>query len=269
MEEIQSRGVMTGPTPKLSILMPVRNEGINLRMMLKILKATIEVPHELLIIYDSLEDDSVPVVESMKRDCPQLRGVHNTLGRGVKNAIQAGIDASLGEYLFVIAADDIGPVLTIEDMLSLMEEGCDLVSATRYAHGGRVLGGATMSRFLSRLANRLFYWISGIALTDSTVGIKMFRRSVFKKIKLDSNIGWSAAFELAIKCQLEGMRLGEVPIISINRFYGGNSSFKVGPWVVQYSRLFLWGVVSLYKSGKLRPQLALRIPQKIGLQRVK
>ena len=249
--------------------MPVRNEGINLKMMLKILKVTVEVPHELLIVYDNPQDDSVPVVEAMKKDYPQINGVLNTLGRGVKNAIQAGINASKGDYLFVIAADDIGPVLTIEDMLSLMDDGCDLVSATRYAHGGRVLGGATMSRFLSRLANRLFYWISGIALTDSTVGIKMFRRSIFQKIKLESNVGWSVAFELAIKCQLEGMKLGEVPIISINRFYGGKSSFTLGPWVKQYTKLFVWGVSSLYKSGKLRPQLALRIPQKISSKREK
>ena len=37
---------------KLSILIPVRNEGVNIRIMLKILKAVVSVTHEALIVYD-------------------------------------------------------------------------------------------------------------------------------------------------------------------------------------------------------------------------
>ena len=254
---------------KLSILMPVRNEGVNLKTMLKFIKAAVEVPHELLIVYDSLDDDSIPVIQKMQNTYPELKAVHNTLGRGVGNAIKAGVHASKGEYIFVIAADDIGPVLTIEEMLSLMDQGCDLVSATRYAHGGRVLGGATMSRFLSRAANKIFYYISGTILTDSTVGIKMFRPSMFEKIDLESNVGWSAAFELAIKAQLNSFKLGEVPIISINRFYGGKSSFKLGKWVVEYTKLLLWGVKNLYFSGKSKRKLFVNIPKKSTFRRNK
>ena len=41
----------------LTILMPVRNEGINLRIMLKILSAIVEVPYEVLIVHDTAEDE--------------------------------------------------------------------------------------------------------------------------------------------------------------------------------------------------------------------
>jgi dolichol-phosphate mannosyltransferase len=256
---------------KLSILMPVLNEGINLKIMLKILRATIEIPHEVVIVYDSLDDDSIPVIESMQKNSyPNLRGIHNQRGRGVANAIKSGVDAARGEYILVIAADDIGPVLAVDDMVSLMGEGCDLISATRYAHGGRLLGGYFISRFLSRIANRLFYFLSGSALTDSTIGIKMFRRSIFNHIKLEAKpIGWAVAFELAIKSQLAGLRLGEVPIISINRFYGGKSSFKLGPWVIEYSKWFLWGLWNLYSSGKWRCNVSVKVPEKIVSKRKK
>ena len=33
-----------------------------------------------------------------------------------------------------------------------------------------------------------------------------------------------------------------MPIISIDRLYGGKSTFKLGPWVGEYSRWFLWGL---------------------------
>ena len=248
---------------KLSILMPVLNEGVNLRMMIKILRATIEVPHEVLIVHDSPEDDSIPVVNALKPNYPGLRLVHNTLGRGVPNAIKSGVNAARGDYVLIIAADDIGPILTVDDMIYLMDKGCDFVNATRYAYGGRILGGSFIGRFLSRIANRLFHAAARSALTDMTLGVKMFRRSAFNQLHIESKpVGWAVAFEMAIKAQTLGMKLGEVPIISINRFYGGKSSFKLGAWVTEYSKWFVKGLKMMYSSKKPR-QAALRVPQKI------
>jgi len=254
---------------KLSILMPVLNEGVNLKIMLKILEATIDVPHEILVVYDSLDDDSIPVVKEIQKKYPNIKSVHNKLGKGVINAIKSGVNAASGSYILIIAADDVGPVLTIEQMLYLMDKGCDFVSATRYAYGGRVLGGVFISRLLSKIANRLFHIISGSAFTDLTLGVKMFRRAIFNKLNLQAKpVGWAVAFEMAIKAQLLGLKLGEVPIISINRFYGGKSSFRLGSWVIEYSKWFLWGLKELAVSGN-RHAAALRIPSELSRIRKK
>ncbi|MCP4710813.1 MAG: glycosyltransferase [Planctomycetes bacterium] len=246
---------------KVSILIPVRNEGLNLRIMLKILKAVVEVPYEVLVIYDHPDDDSVPVVNELKDEQPQLRAVHNTIGPGVANAIRAGVDRSQGEYILIFAADEVGPVLAIEDMLKLMEDGCEFVSCTRYAHGGRRLGGTFIGGILSRTANRLFQMIAGISFTDCTTGIKMFRRSVFNQLHLEAKpVGWAVAFEMAIKAQHLRLRLGEVPIISIDRLYGGKSTFKLGSWTVEYSKWFLWGVIHLRRLGRKAPKVEVVLP---------
>ena len=51
------------PSPlTLSIVIPVRNDGLNLKIMLKILSATVEVDHELLIVSESTEDESHNIV---------------------------------------------------------------------------------------------------------------------------------------------------------------------------------------------------------------
>ncbi len=250
--------------------MPVLNEGINLKMMLKILKATIEVSHEVLIVYDIPGDDSIPIVKDMQKTYPNVKLVHNKLGKGVINAIKSGVDTALGEYVLIIAADDIGPMLAVDDMISLMDGGCDLVNATRYAYGGRNMGGFFISRFLSRIANKLFHIMSGSALTDPTLGVKMFRRSLFSKLKLESKpIGWAVSFEFAIKAQLAGWKLGEVPMVSINRFYGGKSSFKLGPWVTEYTKWFLWGLTRLHFSGRGSHKISVKIPEKIKSRRNK
>lgn len=231
------------PRTQISILMPVRNEGVNLRIMLKILRAVLEIEHEVLVVCDDLEDTSIPVVEQTRQTYPNLRLVVNNYGRGVTNAIHAGVEAAYGEYILIFAADEVGPVLAIEDMLALMREGVDFVSCTRYAYGGRRLGGSLIGQVLSRLANRLFHALSGCALTDATTGIKMMRRSAYYKLNLSARpVGWAVAFEMSMKAQLAGLKLGEVPIISVDRLFGGESTFRVGPWTVEYLRWFIWGV---------------------------
>lgn len=247
-------------TAVLSILLPVRNEGINLRIMVKLLKAVVEVPHELLIVYDSADDDSVPVIQGMQNDYSNLRLVHNQMGRGVVNAIRAGVNAAVGDFILLFAADEVGPVLAIEDMLALMQEGCDMVSCSRYAHGGRRLGGSAIGGFLSRLANRIFHRLAGCVFSDATTGIKMFRRKLFPTLNLEARpIGWAVTFEMAMKAQLAGWRLGEVPVISIDRLYGGKSTFRLGPWTGEYLRWFMWGVRNLRKvPPSQRPVVRVR-----------
>jgi glycosyltransferase involved in cell wall biosynthesis len=246
----------------LSILLPVRNEGINLKLMLKILRAVAEESHEVIVIHDTSDDNSIPVVREIQKSYPELHLVHNTLGRGVVNAIRAGVEAAKGEYVLIFAADEVGPVLAIEDMLMLMKQGCDFVSCTRYAHGGRRLGGSFIGGLLSRSANWFFHRLSGSPFSDATTGIKMFRREIFPKLNIQCRpVGWAVAFEMAIKAQHAGLRLGEVPIVSIDRLYGGKSTFRLGAWVMEYARWFFWGLRHSWQNeGKVNNRIAVRIP---------
>jgi dolichol-phosphate mannosyltransferase len=248
--------------PVLSILLPVRNEGLNLAIMLKILKAVIDVPHEVLVVFDHESDESRIVVDAMSLHDSTIHPVHNTLGPGIPNALRAGVARARGKYVLIFAADEVGPVLAIDDMIALMEHGCDLVSCTRYAHGGRRLGGSVIGGVLSRLANWLFRRLSGCRLTDVTTGIKMFRPELLEQLQLQARpVGWAVAFEMGIKAQLAGLRLGEVPIVSIDRLYGGASTFALGAWTAEYLRLFLWGLrQSAHRRGPAPPRVMVRIP---------
>jgi dolichol-phosphate mannosyltransferase len=247
---------------RLTILMPVRNEGSNLRVTLKVLTALVDVPHEVLVVYDSPEDDSVPVVKGLQKAYPQFRLIHNNLGNGVKNAICAGVTAARAEIVVIMLADDIGPMTGIIDMLALMDDGCEFVSCTRYAHGGGRLGGSRIGFVLSRSANWLFHHLAGCVLSDATTGIKMFRRSAFADYSLESRpVGWAVVFEMAIKAQDMGLRLGEVPIVSIDRLFGGKSTFRVLPWIKEYMRWFLWGMMHLHRSrDRQNRTVSIRIP---------
>ena len=219
--------------------------------MLRILRSAVEIPHEVIVITDTPNDTSIPIVESVAARYAEVRHVTNSLGRGVANAIRAGIEASRADYILIFAADEVGPVISIQPMLEKMVEGYDMVSVTRYAKGGRRLGGSFVQAVLSRTANNLFRWLTGFPLTDATTGVKMVRRSIFDRIEFESNpVGWAVAFEMSIKFYLLGMRMTEVPIVSIDRLYGGRSSFRAASWSQEYWRWFMYGVREIRKQKR-------------------
>ena len=246
--------------PLLSIVIPVRNDAPSVNIMTRILNALIDVPCELIIVYDDPSDDAVPVIEQLSVNHRNLRGVLNRASPGMLPAVRAGVDTARGSYVLIYAADEIGPALAIPHMLELMEAGCDLVSATRYRAGGRRYGGSRLGHLLSSTANGLFRLCSCTALSDCTTGIKMFRRELFRDLDLRGDgRGWSFAFEMAINAQLLGASLGEVPIVSIDRLFGGRSTFKPIPWMISYFRWFAVGIAKLPPWRRPRPRLTFPV----------
>ena len=78
--------------------MPVKNEGINLTIMLKILRAVVDVPHEVLVVVDR---DGRRQPHRRRRDVAGLsehaRRFTTRLGAGILNALRAGVAAGARE----------------------------------------------------------------------------------------------------------------------------------------------------------------------------
>jgi dolichol-phosphate mannosyltransferase len=128
----------------------------------------------------------------------------------------------------------------------LIKEDLDLLSGTRYSKGGMRLGGSLLGSIFSRTANMLFKFLTKIPLSDCTTGIKMIKKRTWENIKLESKpIGWAFSFELAIKAYKQGYKIGEYPLKSVDRLFGGSSTFKFGPWLIEYLKWFVWGLKNL------------------------
>ena len=180
-----------------------------------------------------------------------MRPLLNKLGRGVAGAITAGVQAARSERILIFAADEVGPVLAIEDMMTLMDEGAEFVSVTRYAHGGRRLGGSMIGQIAVTYSERTARRRLGHGAERRDHRHQVFRRGGFRRLtKGTSSVGWSIAFEMAINAQLLGLKLGEVPTISIDRLFGGQSSFQLVPWVIGYFGYFAMAMRRLPRAAK-------------------
>ena len=235
---------------KLSIILPVYNERESLNVMVRLLNSTLKFENEILIIYDDEKDSSIEEAKILENEFKNVKKFLNTKGKGVMNAVDTGVEKSRYENILICAVDEIFPIIAIDDMLDLLlKDNFDFISGTRYAKGGKRLGGSIIGSILSRIANKLFNYLSSVPLSDCTTGIKLLKREVWKNIKLESKpIGWAFAFELSIKSFIHGYRLSEFPLKSVDRLFGGSSTFKPGPWIKEYLRWFLWGIKNAKKK---------------------
>lgn len=235
---------------KLSIILPVFNEKESLLIMVRLLNSSLKTDTEIIIVHDSLNDNSLESANILINEYENVQLVHNKIGPGVKNAIQAGVDKSKNEIILITAVDEIFPIISIEKMLEeILSNNYDFISGTRYSKGGERLGGSLVGSILSRTANKIFNLFSEVPLTDCTTGIKMMKKKVWEDIELNSDpVGWAFAFELSIKTYLKGYKISEYPIKSVDRLFGGSSTFKLGPWFKEYLKWFFWGIKKTFKK---------------------
>ena len=221
--------------------MPVYNEGANIATVLRGIAAEVRArPLEVLIIYDFDEDDTLPVVRMLAAELPFVKPIKNPLGRGVLNAVKAGLAAATAPYIVVMMADGSDRVSDVDPMLRLAREGADLVAASRYMRGGAQVGGPRLKRLMSRAAGLSLHWLAGIPVHDPTSNFKLYSRRLLESIPIESQAGFELALELTVKAHRLGLTLSEVPTVWRDRT-AGQSRFDLRRWLPHYLRWYWAG----------------------------
>jgi dolichol-phosphate mannosyltransferase len=246
---------VSAPPVALSIVVPVYREGEAARSTLAAIAARAPQPHELLVVHDEADDPTLAVVADLQVTHPQLRAVHNTLGRGPAWALRAGFAAAQGEAVLVTMADASDDLGDLAPMLARLAAGDDLVAASRYMPGGRQLGGPRLKGWLSRLAGRSLHRLTGLPTRDPTSAFKLYRRAMLEQLTLESDAGFELALEITVKAFLAGYRIGEVPTTWRDRV-AGRSNFKLLRWLPRYLR---WYVLALRKGRSGGGVVALHV----------
>jgi glycosyltransferase involved in cell wall biosynthesis len=241
------------PDPELAIVLPVYNEGEAVEPVLRALSAGVTTAHELVVVYDFDEDTTVPVIARLATEIPGLRGLRNELGRGVLNAMKAGIAATGAPYVLISMADGSDEPHVVDPMVDLARDGADVVAASRYMPGGRQVGGPRLKRLMSRTAGLTLHWFAGVPVHDPTNNFKLYSRRFLEGVTIESSAGFELALELTVKATLQRRRVAEVPTTWRDRT-AGQSNFKLRKWLPHYLH---WYRVAF--MGRLR-RLAGRRP---------
>ena len=217
----------------LAIVVPVYNEGDAVEPVLRAMASGVRTPHEIVVVYDFDGDTTVPVIDRLAADVPGLRGLRNDLGRGVLNAMKAGIAATDAPYVLISMADGSDEPHVVDPMVALARGGADVVAASRYMPGGRQIGGPLLKRSLSRMAGLSLHWFGGVATHDPTNNFKLYSRRFLESVTIESTAGFELALELTVKATLAGRPVAEVPTTWRDRT-AGQSNFKLRKWLPHY-----------------------------------
>jgi dolichol-phosphate mannosyltransferase len=234
---------------ELSIVVPVYNEGDAVEPVLRALSAGVRTPHEIVVVYDFDGDTTVPVVAHLAAEIPGLRGLRNDLGRGVLNAMKAGIAGTTGEYVLISMADGSDEPHIVDSMVRLARDGADVVAASRYMRGGHQVGGPFLKRLMSRAAGLSLHWFGGVGTHDPTNNFKLYRRRFLEATPIESTAGFELALELTVKATAAGRRVAEVPTTWRDRT-AGQSNFKLRKWLPHYLRWYFVALGARVRPGK-------------------
>jgi glycosyltransferase involved in cell wall biosynthesis len=164
---------------ELSVVVPAYREGprihANLKRLLEELEQ-LEVEYEVIVVSDGNTDETVAEVERV--GSPRVRLLAYEVNRGKGFALGHGVRHSRGELVTFIDADMELHPKEIGNFIKILTSGGHQIVVGSKRHPRSKVQYPLVRRLQSRAYQLLIRVLFNLAVTDSQVGIKLFRRDV-------------------------------------------------------------------------------------------
>lgn len=237
---------------KTLIISPTYNESKNIADLIEHVFSLNEDYH-LLIIDDNSPDGTAGLVERFQtryhnlhlEKRPGKAGLGTAYCHGFKWALERDYDT-----IVQMDADGSHDANEIPEMIRLLEKN-DVVIGSRYVHGVSVVNWPIRRLILSYGANLYSRIVTGLPVNDATGGFKVWRREVLESIDLPSvkSQGYSFQIEMNFRAWQKGYKIGEHPIIFIDRTIGDSKMSRaiMIEAVFMVWRLRIWKIFGWHK----------------------
>lgn len=201
----------------------------------------------VIVVDDGSSDRTVERVESIKSG--NIRLVKHGVNKGLSEAIKTGLLEALSvssdnDVIVTMDADNTHCPGLVFRMASLIDEGNDVIIASRYLSRARVLGLKFGRRLLSLCASlflRCLFPTKGVR--DYTSGYRAYRAGVLKKAfekwgdGFISESGFSCIVDILLKLRKMNIVINEVPLILHYDYKFGPSKINIRKTIKQILRL--------------------------------
>ena len=167
----------------LSILIPVRDEEENVKIIYNDIKNKITCTnYELLFVNDFSTDLTTNVLDEITQQDKKIKYINNHR-KGLGGAISLGIKKSQGKYICIMMCDSSD---TVEDLNKYYEtitkENLDAVLGSRFIKGGKTVNYPTIKYILNRFGNLLAKFLMWTDLNDFTNGFKIYKKEILMSL---------------------------------------------------------------------------------------
>ncbi len=238
---------------RVRVVLPAFNEQDALENLIeRIVQSLSETPwdFDILVVDDGSSDRTVSVARRMQEFYPVRLVCHEVnqgLGAAITTCLTRGIDGLDDEDIVVaMDADNTHPPQLISRMVPMIREGYDIVIASRFQPGGRVVGLTKHREWLSvaaRVVMRTVFPVRGCR--DYTCGYRAYRVGLLRKAllhyegKLTSEKGFACMADLLLALNALGAVIGEVPLLLRYDFKRGASKMKIFQTIQRTIRMAL------------------------------
>lgn len=213
-------------------LIPAYNEAKNLPSLLKnIQKKMIDqnFSYKVIIINDGSTDDTVHVVESLKKEIPvdiyshfPNKGVGETFRKGFSHVLKI---AQENDIIVTLEADNTSDPNILAELISKIKVGNDIALASCYAKEGAVLRTPLLRVILSKGANFLLHRL--ISIPNIHTYSSFYRSYKLKALKeMDALYGekWieEDGFECMVEMLLKFSRHKQIKIVEVPMVLDGH-----------------------------------------------
>lgn len=233
------------------IVLPAFNEAENLPGLLDGIAAVLRPlggAYTVVVVNDGSRDATAAVARAYARRLP-VDLVSHANNRGLARTIETGIRVVLlraekGDVLITMDADNTHPPVLMPRMLSEIQNGADLVIASRFVPGGTEEGVALLRRILSHglgVVMRLRFGMRGVR--DYSCGYRAYHVELLRAAaalygdRLIEARGFAVMAELLVKLASFSRRIVEVPLHLRYDLKRGGSKMRVARTVAEYFRL--------------------------------
>lgn len=234
------------------VIIPTYNESENLpRLVPSVLSRDERL--EILVVDDNSPDGTGRLADEIAAAESRVHVLHRAGKQGLGTAYLAGFKWGIErkyDFLFEMDADFSHDPTHLPHFLEAIQE-YDLVLGSRYLHGRVTVVNWPMGRLLlSYFANLYARWVTGLPIADATGGFKCFRREVLESISLDrvESNGYAFQIEMSFRAWKKGFRLGEIPIMFVDRDVGES---KMSKKIIREAVWRVWRLRTLSILGRL------------------
>lgn len=225
---------------KVDIILPVYKEQENIERVLNGLKNNVKSDVTINLVFFSKNDPTIPVVKKIENRFKNLNLLISPT-KGLAGQYRYGFSRTVSPIIIIMMSDLSDDPKDIDRMVKRINDGYDLVCASRYMRKGKRRGGSRIKAFLSHFGCESLYLLTGIKSHDSTNAFKAFRRSLIDQMHIESQVGYELPLEIIVKSHLLGAKISEIPTVWTERDTG-YSKFKLLAYIPNYLRWYIFGV---------------------------
>lgn len=223
------------------VVIPTYNERENLPGLVRAILA--RDGYRVMVVDDGSPDGTGAVADELAGEFPgRVEVVHRTGKRGLGRSYVDGLTRAIAEGTSDLICQMDADWSHDPQYLPAMAEAAethDVVIGSRYLNGVSVVNWPLRRLFLSAFANRYIHLVTGLRINDCTSGFRCWRREMLARLPLDRVVsdGYAFLVEMIYEAQARGARIGEVPIVFVERRVGAS---KLSGGVVFESMLTPW-----------------------------